>query len=228
MHLVKWLAPLTLALADAAPTLGPAAASAAPAAQAMAKVRVVHASPDAPAVDVLVDGARAISNLGYGEAIGYVDLPAGAHAVAVVPAGADADAAVIDASLDLQGSTAYTVMAVGRLAEIAPLVLVDDLTAPMGSDARVRFVHTAADAPAVDVAVVDGPTLFSNMAFKDASQYLTAPAGTVDLAVRVAGTDTTVLTVPGVTLDAGKVYTIAAVGLASGQPTLAALPLSDY
>lgn len=193
----------------------------------MASVRVVHASPDAPAVDVLVDGNRAITNLAFGQAAGYVDLAAGSHQVAVVPTGAGPEAAVIQATLELAAGRAYTVMAVGQLAQIEPLVLSDDRAAPMGSTAKVRFVHTAPDAPAVDIAVTGGPVLFSNVPFKEASQYLEAPAGTLDLEVRVAGTDTAVLTVPGVTLEAGKVYTIAAIGLAGGTPSLQALPLID-
>ena len=32
-----------------------------------ARVRVVHASPDAPAVDVLVEGTRALTNVDFGE-----------------------------------------------------------------------------------------------------------------------------------------------------------------
>ena len=190
-------------------------------------VRVVHASPDAPAVDVLVDGARAITNLAYGEAIGYAELPAGTRAVAVVPAGAEADAAVIQANLELAAGRAYTVMAVGRLAEIAPLVLTDERMAPAGDSAKVRFVHASPNAPAVDIAVKDGPVLFSNVPFKEAAAYIEAPAGTLDLEARLAGTGTVALSVPGVVLEAGKVYTIAAIGLAGDMPPLRALPLFD-
>jgi hypothetical protein len=42
-----------------------------------AKVRVVHASPDAPAVDVWVNGQVAISGLAFGEATDYVALAGG-------------------------------------------------------------------------------------------------------------------------------------------------------
>ena len=42
-------------------------------------VNVVHASPDAPAVDVYVDGALALSNLAFPGSSGWVALPAGPH-----------------------------------------------------------------------------------------------------------------------------------------------------
>jgi hypothetical protein len=39
-------------------------------------VRVAHLSPDAPAVDVLVNGQRAITNLAFKEVTPYIPLPA--------------------------------------------------------------------------------------------------------------------------------------------------------
>ena len=46
-------------------------------AQGNALVRVVHASPDAPAVDVYVDGNKALSNVPFFTASNYLPLPAG-------------------------------------------------------------------------------------------------------------------------------------------------------
>ena len=42
-----------------------------------ARVRVVHASPDAPAVDVLVDGAEVLSDVPFRAASDYLDVAAG-------------------------------------------------------------------------------------------------------------------------------------------------------
>lgn len=78
------------------------------------------------------------------------------------------------------------------------------------------MVHTSPDAPAVDVAVKGGPVLFSNLPFPRASQYLVVAAGTYDLEVRVAGTTTVALELPGVSLESGKTYTVFAVGSVQG------------
>ena len=40
------------------------------------KIRVIHTSYDAPAVDIRVDGTVAVSNLAYGESSGYAEVPA--------------------------------------------------------------------------------------------------------------------------------------------------------
>jgi Domain of unknown function (DUF4397) len=187
---------------------------------ATAKVRVVHASPDAPAVDVWVDGSKVLSDVTFFTASGYLDLPAGAHRFQVTPAGAGADKAVIDANATLDGGNAYTVMAAGQLANIKPVILMDNLAAPAAGKAHVRVVHASPDAPAVDVKVQGGPTLISNLAFPNASQYLPVDAGTYNLAVTPAGSATVALDLSGTPLQAGKIYDIFAVGLLNGQPKL--------
>lgn len=197
------------------------------AAEDMAKVRVVHASPDAPAVDIYVDGAVAVQGLEFGAATGYVDLPAGAHTFEVRPAGAAADsAAVITADATVDANSWYTIAAVGLLANIAPQIYVDNVTAPEAGKAHVRVIHASPDAPAVDVAVTGGPVLFSNLAFPNAAEYLPVDAGTYDLEVRPAGTTDVALAVPGVGLEAGTVYTVVAIGQLADS-SLAVLPLVD-
>jgi LPXTG-motif cell wall-anchored protein len=79
----------------------------------------------------------------------------------------------------------------------------------------------------VDIAVTGGPVLFSDVPFKGVGDYLPVDAGTYDLEARVAGTDTVALSVPGVALEEGTVYTIFAMGLAGGEPALTAVPSVD-
>jgi hypothetical protein len=189
-------------------------------------VRIVHASPDAPAVDIWVDGEVAIPGLAFGEATDYVELPAGDYDVAVTPAGAGAEDAVIEATLTLEGGMAYTVAAVGEVADIEPLVLVDDLTAPADGMAHVRVVHASPDAPDVDVAVADGPVLIEGLAFKADSGYLPVDAMSYDLEVRPAGTEDVAIDIAGFNAEAGTVYTVMAIGLA-GDGSLTVLPLVD-
>lgn len=176
-------------------------------------VQVIHASPDAPAVDVYVDGGLALEGLEFGAASGWVALPAGDHQVQVAATGEAADTAVIDATLTLEAGVAYEVAATGLLADITPQVYVADLS-PLEADmARIQVLHTSPDAPAVDIAVTGGDVLVPELAFPDASGYLTVPAGAYDLEVRPAGTTDVALALPGVELEAGTVYDVYAIGL---------------
>ncbi len=193
----------------------------------MARVRVVHASPDAPAVDVYADGAKVLTNVPYKGSSDYLSVPSGAHNFKVFATGANpaSDTPVINADATLNVGKDYTVAAIGLVADIKPLVLVDDNTAPAAGKAHVSVVHASPDAPAVDIAVKGGAVLVPNLAFGQDAGPLPVDAGTYDLEVRAAGTTTVALPIDGVALTAGKIYTVFAVGLLNGTPELEALPI---
>jgi hypothetical protein len=215
---VAILATLLLGFVMAVPTSGAAAD---------AMIRVVHASPDAPAVDVYLNGQRAIANLKFTEGTSYAAVPAAAYRVQVFPAGTGpGGTAVIDANLNLAGGVAYTVAAVNVVAKIEAIVLTDDLTMPAAGKAHLRVVHASPDAPAVDVAVKGGPVAFRNAAFKAATPYAPLDAGTYQFEIRPAGTTQAVLTTDPVSLAAGRIYTVFAMGQV-GNNTLQVVAFAD-
>lgn len=138
--------------------------------------------------------------------------------------------AIVVNGVALDGNLSYTVAAVGTLsALLAPnpavrplqaLLLVDDNTIdPTG--ARLRFVHASADTPAVDiVALLPGGErlqLFDAVATLTSGGYVTVPAGMYTIEAYLdsgAGfVGSPALVIPGVSVDAGTVYTAFAAGL---------------
>lgn len=178
-------------------------------------VMFVHASPDAPAVDIRLGFLPAARNLMFGQNTPYRFTISGLREIKVNVAGTNTT--VIKASARLQRNTFYTVFAADRVANIGPVVLVDDLSPPAVGKAHVRFVHLSPDAPAVDIALANGgPVVFRNQAFKSASEFTPLDAGTYDLEVRVAGSPDPVLPLPGIVLQPGRIYTVYAKGLLGG------------
>ena len=192
----------------------------------LAYVRVVHASPDAPNVDVWADGSKVLTDVAFGKYSDYLAVPAGAHNFKVVATGTTSPA-VIDVSPTLEAGKRYTVIAANKLASIQPLLLVDDLATPAAGKFHLRVVHASPDAPAVDVAVAGGPVLVSNLAFPKNTEFAPIDAGTYTVEVRPAGTTTAVLTLRDLKLDAGKLYTVVATGLVGGSPALTAIAIAD-
>jgi hypothetical protein len=190
-----------------------------------AQVRVIHASPDAPAVDIYLNDSKAITNLAYKAASDFAAVPAGSYAVKVTATGATD--AVISANLPLEAGQSYTVVAVGQLADITARVYVDDTSDLASGQARLRVIHASPNTPGVDVAVTGGPVLINNLAFPNASDDLDVDAGTYNVEVRPTGTETAALSAPGLALEAGKYYTVLAVGLLGGSPALELLPVVD-
>jgi hypothetical protein len=197
-----------------------------------AEVRVLHASPDAPGVDILVNGQKAISDLRFPNSTGYTSLPVGATRVQVNVAGKEA-AAIAPVTLDLPAFGRFTVAAVGLVAgagqstqpTLALQVYRDDGTAPAAGNAKLRVIHASPDAPAVDV-LAGEQKLVSNLAFRNASDFVQVPAGKYSVRVNVADTATTAIGPLELDLVAGRIYTVYAYGLLSDR-TLTAGVLVD-
>jgi hypothetical protein len=186
-------------------TLAIAGAIAAPVAAAdEASVRVLHASPDAPNVDIWVDGETVLTDVPFTAVSDYLTLPAGTYNVQVTATGSTDP--VIDADLTLEAGTSYTVAATGLLADITATVLTDD-RAPADGQSKLRVFHASPSAPAeVDIAVTDGPILVEALAYPEATGYLTVDAGTYPLEIRAAGEEAAALSLEA-TLEAGQNYT---------------------
>jgi hypothetical protein len=177
-----------------------------------AQVRVGHLSPDAPAVDILVNNVVTLSGVPYPVVSSYLTLDAGTYNLKVNAAGTATT--VINADVPFKGSKAYSVFATGFLAGIAPLVVEDALALPPSGQSKLRVIHASPDAPNVDV-LVNGNRVLANVPFRAASDYLTLPAGTYQVQVRVAGT-TTVVLAASLTVEPGKIYSALAIGSAAG------------
>jgi hypothetical protein len=197
-----------------------------------ARVRIVHASPDAPNVDVLLDDDEVLSDVPYLEASDYLEASAGEHNVKVKAAGTATT--VIETDVTLAEGADYTVIAAGLAAEITPIVLLDDNSTPAAGNARVRAIHGAPGAPAVDVYVTapgaDIETalpVLTDVEFGDVADYLEVPAGDYQVRVTPAGTKVVAIDSGALTLESGQVRTAIAVDALGGGAPFDLLVLAD-
>jgi hypothetical protein len=173
------------------------------------QIRVMHDSPDAPAVDVFVDGELTFENVAYSTTTDYQSLAPGQHRVQVAPTGQSADESVIDTTVDLSGDKPYTVLALGKLADIKAEVLADTSKTPPAGQARVRIIHAAADTGPVDIYPTGSTTPLLTDQYLGSADYVNIPAGTYTFDVTPAGMTQVALTCQELKLEPGWVYTLA-------------------
>jgi hypothetical protein len=125
---------------------------------ATTQLRAIHASPDAPNVDVLVNGVAKLSNVPYQTASNFLTIPAGTTSLTVDPTGTTTP--VVNTSLALTADRQYTAIVLGLASATAPVgeqieaVIVDDPgNAPAAGNVKVRVVHGAPGVPTVDIYV---------------------------------------------------------------------------
>jgi hypothetical protein len=195
--------------------------TATPTAAPMGSVRVAHFSPNAPNVDVYLNGEAVLEDVSYGAVSAYLDVQAGEHEVRITPAG-DEGTTVFEGPITVEADLAYTVAATGEVGgeadrEFAPRVLQDDVSSPGDDEARVTLLHASPDAPAVDITVAaNGDALYDGVSFGQ-SGTVTVPAGSYTLQVRGAtdSNDGDVVAQFDVNLDGGTAYTAFASGYLS-------------
>ncbi len=177
---------LTLALVISILVMGLApTAMAAPASQAAdsALLRLVHAVTEAPAVDVLIDGALAASQLAFAENTSYLRLSAGDHSVSVQAGGAP----VTEASFSVNPGQAVTAIVMGPAAAPEVMVFEDDLSPLVLGNVRLTATHAVSGADAVDVILPDGSPVLQALAYGNSSGGIDIPANTYPLAVTPTG-----------------------------------------
>jgi hypothetical protein len=197
-----------------------------------AQLRVVHGSPDAPAVDVYVagDDNPIFENLSYGDASTYATVPAGTYNVQLRGAGADpASNPVFETgNISLANGSRLSALAAGLFSSADPadgfrvLPLFEDFSTPGAGTAIVRVVHASPDAPTVDIDVLNDGTseIVALERFEDTGAAgVELPAGSpLVIGIRAGGMLVTTFTTPA--LAAGDEYFVIADGLlAQADPT---------
>lgn len=201
-------------------------------------LRVVHASPDAPAVDVVVNDDFAnplVSGLAFPDFTPFVSVPAATYNVKVTDS-ATQTVVPIDADLELMAGVRYTVLAVGDLANIEPLIATDDARR-VATNAKVRIIHASPTAQNVDIYVTApgadintvAPTLAA-VPFKANTGFIALAAGAYDVTVTPTGTKDAAIGPATITVENGGIYTAVArdaEGGAGGAP-LGLILMDDF
>lgn len=189
-------------------------------------VFVLHASPDAPEVDLHVAGtaSKLVANLGFGALSAPLQVAPGTVSLDVQVSAGGALVATYTTP-ELQAGERYLAIASGYAANPARaftvLPLRDEFAPAAG--ARVRVMHASPDAPAVDVGVVAGASFtpvagLGGLAFGAASAGagLELSPGALTIGVAAAGTTTPVATFD-LALTAGqRAIAVAGGSLAAG------------
>lgn len=202
---------------------------------ANARIRIVHAMPDGPALDVYLGSKKLLENVPYRTISRYFPLPAGTHRIKLTASGKPN--AALEMNATVEEGRAYTAAIVGTRRVYQTVLLDDDLAPTEKRAARLRVVHFAPDAPALDVLVVDPKTvkaakpepgskppavpparpLLTKAAYGKATEYVTVPAGEHVLEVRPTGFALPVKEQISLKAARGESLTLFAFGLLKGE-----------
>jgi hypothetical protein len=198
-------------------------------------VNVLHGSPDAPPVDVVVrTGGKIVANLAYGKFTPYLSVAPGVYYLDIKPAGTDVIVQTYLADLTGLAGQSIRVVASGLLGG-APAFGLYAVTAggavvelPASPVARVQVIHNAI-APTVDVYANDA-LLIDDFEFRTATPFIFVPAE-VDIDLGIAPENSTsaddAIATFAVNLENGKTYIVTASGILGDLNTPFDLNIND-
>ncbi len=187
-----------------------------------ADVRAVHASPDAPEVDVLVNDATVLSGVPFTGVSGFLDpSPApGTYNLKIVDT-ATGTFEALNINPTFAAGVQYTAVALGLANDIqVDSKILEDDNRSVVTEAKVRVLHGAPSTGSVDVFLTDGPSdvnitgltpTIEDVPYRDVRGYLGVAAGSYDIRVTPTGDDQTIaIDKQDIPLVAGCVYTVIA------------------
>ncbi|WP_459503021.1 DUF4397 domain-containing protein [Bacillus sp. C1] len=187
-------------------------------------MRIFHASPHVPAIDLLVNGQKVVKNISFKQYSPYLSLTQGQYRVDIVPA--HNETPIFSSLVPVMGNHSYTLAAIGTNTHIQLQPMLDNTPLQSGH-AKIRASHFSPDTPVVHISIKGGDHLFENVLFKQITDYLQVSPGTADIEISLADTKEVLATIPGIKIEPNTMYTFALVGYSHQSPKLETVILTN-
>jgi hypothetical protein len=190
-----------------------------------AKIRFLHASPDAPKVDVYINNTLHTKDVSYKNVSEYMLLPLGKQQIDIYPGG-NTENKLLSKKVTVESGKSYTLTIIGTVKNLLLISYLNQSEVPAG-EAKIRYLNISPDSHSLDIAVKDRDVIFSELTFKKASEYLGITPMTIDLEIREAGTKNIILPLYKSKFSPNQVYTMVIVGFSKGNPEIEVLAIKD-
>lgn len=210
--------------------------------QPFAQVRVIDASPDAPALDIYRNSAAGLYNIGFGTVSSYIPVAPGAYYHAAFTAGTQQQLAAIRGAFAL--GSQYTVLIGNVVANLQMTVLKDQAAPAPPGRVAFRFLDQSTRAGAVDIYLLPPGSaltgllpIVTGVSFGSNSGYIDVPSGTYSIVALPSGATSPTYTGSQASYPGGGARTIVLIDQPSAQqsaqqpgaaPGLQVITADDY
>jgi hypothetical protein len=209
----------------------------------VAQVRIINAIPDGQPVDIYANTAELASSLPFdgvnpapGNSAQYLEVSPGSESIQGFAPGDNINPISPLGTVTLEGSTQYTLIAVGlELNESPPLALVDNNSTPPSGKLEIRIINVSPSSPSngVDVYFVSPGTditqyapQIGGLSYEQTSLYqpLSFMAGGYEMIITAAGGKTPLIDLTS-TPATGSITTVVLVDNVGGNNGMSRTPL---
>ena len=187
------------------------------------QLRIVMASPDAPPVDILIDGTQVATSLAYTNSTAYLPTKSGSRHIQALTV--SNSTSVFDQTISITASANETLLLIGPVAKMQSLLLTDGTvnTTITTGQGKVRVVNASQTMGPADVYIVNAGTSLAGatptsagLAFGKATDYASETIGNYQVFTTQPGTTNVFLNTGPLALTQGQFQTVLAVDAAGG------------
>lgn len=189
-------------------------------------IRILHAVPNAPNVDVYANGNLIVKDLAFSSISNYLDLAPGTYQIQLYKSGFY-DAPLITQNIQFAPSANYTISAVTLGGSLFLLRLRDAEISTQPDSTYLRFINLSQNAPLLTLSLPTGAQLFNEVEYLETTGYYATSPGIYNFKVIISGANAIYKNIKNLTLDGGKLYTIYIIGIFNGTPQLGYLFVQD-
>ncbi|PEJ48491.1 hypothetical protein CN692_23845 [Bacillus sp. AFS002410] len=185
--------------------------------QNLSFIRLLNVIPNKISIDIFINKKPLISNLSFKNSTHYLSISSGVHHIDIFKSG-DLSNPIHSEEISLLDEQNYTIAIGAKVEKISLFSYTDDLSLPLG-EAKIRFINLSPSSTNLDFAVKagEGDVVFSNVPYRNASEYLPISPMTVNLEIRLSGTKLIILPLYQSKFQENIVYDLVSVGSIGGD-----------
>jgi hypothetical protein len=173
-------------------------------------ITIIHASPNSPAFDFVLDNQRILDptapDFEYGKRVPYFRAFSGSRLARIYEKD-NFMSPLHEVELKLISGNYYSLFIIGAKESLTSLLIEDDVTKPIEGKTKVRFINLSPDAPSLDFNINQNTTLASDKKYKEYTSFQEIEAGSYSASIKSHSGNSINLPVD-LDLEDGKIYTV--------------------
>jgi hypothetical protein len=188
---------------------------------------VINTSPTMATYNVYVNTRQAnTAAIPFAGTIPYFQITPGINTLNFTSASSKDN--LLTKELTLENEKAYSFFLIGEAKQLDGVLVADDLSPVATDKAFVRFINLSPDAKTLEVAETTKAAIVPDQAYKASSAFVAVEAKTYSFDIKDKASGAVLKTRTGVSLVAGKMYTIAACGMVEATGNNQALQIQVF
>ncbi|MGL4773814.1 MAG: DUF4397 domain-containing protein [Clostridium sp.] len=189
-------------------------------------LRFLHASPNAPNVDIYADGEPVATNLNFSDISKYNELAPGQHKIQIFKSGTYDTPLLSEEYLVIPG-THFTLAVILLESTIELLTLKDANISGKTEGSFIRFINLSPSAPLLSLSLPTGDVLFNSVEYIETTGYYPLSAGIYNFVVSASNASVFSKYIKNMNLKPGDFTTIYILGQFKTAPKIGYLSVLD-